>query len=158
MFFSWRTTRRPKILRASEGFGMDQNELLSSAVELGLDLLEKRGSFLPFCKAVNAAGETFIYTPASASDQGLTEAHASESVRSSVRRELRLRGLVGLAFCRHTQIRFADSNNAPSIEVQMHYRGQRSAVWHFPYKMEGNTATVLEYYTNEVEEDFFSDH
>jgi hypothetical protein len=41
--------------------------LLSSAVEMGLDLLEKQGSFLPYCMAVNDAGETFIYSPASGS-------------------------------------------------------------------------------------------
>jgi hypothetical protein len=46
---------------------MDPNQLLSSAVEMGLDLLEKQGSFLPYCMAVNAAGETFIYSPASGS-------------------------------------------------------------------------------------------
>jgi hypothetical protein len=140
------------------GFQMDQNELLSSAVELGLDLLEKRGTFLPFCKAVNAAGETFIYTPASRSGEGFTEAQASESVRSNVKRDLWPRGLVGVAFCRHTRIRFADSaEKVPAVEVEMHYRGQPPAVWHFPYKMEGKTATVLEYYTNGAEEDLFSD-
>jgi hypothetical protein len=137
---------------------MDQNQLLSSAVELGLDLLEKRGTFLPFCKAVNAAGETYIYTPASDSGEGFTDAQASKSVRSNVVSDLQRRGLIGLAFCRHTRIRFADSAEwVPAVEVEMHYRGQPSAVWHFPYKMEGKTATVLEYYTNEAEKDLFSD-
>lgn len=137
---------------------MDQNQLLSSAVEMGLDLLEKHGSFLPYCKAVDATGETFIYSPASRSDIGFTEAQASESVRSNVLRDLRPRGLVGVAFCRHTRIRFADSaEKVPAVEVELHYCGQPAAVWHFPYKMEGNTAKVLEYYTNEAEEDVFSE-
>jgi hypothetical protein len=137
---------------------MDQNQLLSSAVELSLDLLEKRGTFLPFCKTVNAAGETFIYTPASDSGEGFTEAQASESVRSNVRRDLRVRGLVGLAFCRHTRIRFADSaEKVPAVEVEIHDHGQPSAVWHFPYKMEGKTATVLEYYITATQENLFSD-
>ena len=134
---------------------MDHNQLLSSAVELGLDLLEKHGTFLPYCKAVNAAGEPFIYTPAS--DKDLTEAQADESVRSNVLRDLGPRGLVGVAFCHHTRIRFADSDEkVPAVEVELHYRGQPAAVWHFPYKMEGNTAKVLEYYTNQAEEDVFS--
>lgn len=142
----------------TEGFRMDQNQLLSSAVELCLDLLEKRGTFLPFCKAVNAAGETFIYTPASGSGESFTETQAAESVRSNVMRDLRPRDLIGLAFCRHTRIRFADSaEKVPAVEVEMHYRGQPPAVWHFPYKLEGKTATVLEYYTNETKEDLFSD-
>jgi hypothetical protein len=137
---------------------MDQNQLLSSAVEMSLDLLEKHGSFLPYCKAVDAAGETFIYTPASHSGKAFTEAQASESVRSNVLRDLRPRGLVGVAFCRHARIRFADSaEKVPAVEVKLHYRGEPPAVWHFPYKMEGKTATVLEYYTNESEEDLFSE-
>jgi len=137
---------------------MDQSQLLSSAVELGLDLLEKEGTFLPFCKAVNATGETLVYTPASGSGKGFTEAQASESVRANVMRDLRPRGLVGLAFCHHTRIRFADSaEKVPAIEVEVHYSGQRPAVWHFPYKMEGKTATVLEYYTNEAKVDLFAD-
>src|SRR5262245_36327771 len=135
---------------------MDHNQLLSSAVELGLDLLEKHGTFLPYCKAVNAAGEPFIYTPAS--DKGLTEAQAAESVRSNVLRDLGPRGLVGVAFCYHTRIRFADSNEkVPAVEVELHYRGQPAAVWYFPYKLEGNTATVLEYYTNAAREDLFAE-
>lgn len=137
---------------------MDANQLLSSAVELGLDLLEKRGSFLPYCKAVNAAGESFIYTPASASEKEFTEAQASESVRSNVLRDLQARELAGLAFCHHTRIRFADSaEKVPAVEVELHYRGQAAAVWHFPYKLDGGTATVLEYYTNAAEVDLFAE-
>src|SRR5690349_17320642 len=98
---------------------MDHNRLLSSAVELGLDLLERNGSFLPYCKAVNAAGEPFIYGPASGSGKGFTEAQASESVRSNVLRDLRPRALVGAAFCHHTRIRFADSDEmVPAVEVE----------------------------------------
>jgi hypothetical protein len=135
---------------------MDPNQLLSSAVEMGLDLLEKHGSFLPYCKAVNAVGEPFIYSPASGKD--FTEAQASESVRSNVLRDLRPRGLVGVAFCHHTRLRFADSDaKVPAVEIELHYRGQSAAVWSFPYKMEGNTAKVLEYYTNEATEDLFAE-
>ena len=137
---------------------MDHSQLLSSAVEMGLDLLEKHGSFLPFCRAVNAAGELIIYSPESRSGQDFTEAQATESVRSNVLRYLRSRGLVGVAFCRHTRIRFADSvEKVPAIEVELHYRGQRAAVWHFPYRMEGNTATVLEYYNTKAGEDLFAE-
>jgi hypothetical protein len=136
---------------------MDHDQLLSATVEMGLDLLEKQGSFLPFCKAVNAAGESFIYSPASASGNDFTEVQASESVRSNVVRDLRPRELVGAAFCRHTRIRFADSDEkVPAVEVELHYSGQPATVWHFPYKMEGKTANVLQYYTNEAGEDLFA--
>jgi hypothetical protein len=126
---------------------MDHNQLLSSAVEMGLDLLEKHGSFLPFGKAVNATGEPFIYSPASASGKGFKEAQASQSVRSNILRDLQPRALVGVAFCHHTRIRFAGSDEkVPAVEVELHYRGQPAAVWYFPYRIEGNTATVLEYF------------
>jgi hypothetical protein len=66
--------------------------------------------------------------------------------------------LVGVAFCHHTRIRFADSDEkVPAVEVELHYRGQPAAVWYFPYKMEGSTAQVLEYFTNEAREDLFAD-
>jgi hypothetical protein len=137
---------------------MDQSQLLSSAVEMGLDLLEQNGSFLPYCKAVDTAGKTVIYTAASTSSTGFTEAQASESVRDNVMRDLQLRNLVGIAFCHHTRIRFADSDQkVPAVEVELHYRGQPSAIWYFPYKMEGKTATVLEYYTDKANENLFSD-
>ena len=137
---------------------MDSNQLLSSAVEMGLDLLEKHGSFLPYCRAVNAAGESFIYSPASAPGKALTEAQASESVRSNVLCDLRPRGLVGVAFCHHTRIRFADSpEKVPAVEVELQFRGQQAAVWYFPYKMDGKTAKVLEYYTNAADEDLFAE-
>jgi hypothetical protein len=136
---------------------MDHNQLLSSTVELGLDLLEKNGSFLPYCKAVSATGESFIYTPASSSGKGFTEAQGSESVRNNVLRDLRPRGLVGIAFCRHTRIRFSDSDEkVPALEVELHYRGQQATVCHFPYQMEGKTANVLEYYSREAKEDLFA--
>ena len=137
---------------------MDANQLLSSAVETGLDLLERHGSFLPYCKAVNAAGEPFIYSPASASGSDFTEAQASESVRSNALREIKARGLVGLAFCHHTRIRFADSpGKVPAVEVELHYRGQPAAVWYFPYKLEGGTASVLEYFTSPAAVDVFAE-
>ena len=137
---------------------MRQNQLLSAAVELALDLLEKRGSFLPFCKAVNAAEESFVYMARSRSGKRVTETQACESIRANVLRDLRPRGLVGVAFCRHTQIRFGDSDQkVPALEVELHYRGQPAAAWHFPYKMEGTTAKVLEYYASPAKGDLFAE-
>ena len=137
---------------------MDANQLLSSAVETGLDLLEKHGAFLPYCKAVDAAAEPFFFSPASASGKSFTEAQASESVRSNALRDIHPRGLVGLAFCHHTRIRFADSTEkVPAVEVELHYRGQPAAVWYFPYKLACGTATVLEYFTNPAAVDVFAD-
>jgi hypothetical protein len=137
---------------------MDASELLSSAVEMALNLLEKNGSFLPFCKAVNAAGKSFIYTPESAPGRRLTEVQASEGVRTRVLCDLRPRELEGIAFCHHSRIRFADSNEkVPAVEVEVHYRGQRAAIWYFPYEIDGMTARVLEYYANDAKEDLFAE-
>jgi hypothetical protein len=137
---------------------MDHNQLLSSAVEMGLGLLERHGSFLPYCKAVNAAGETFDYSPASGTGRSLTDAQASESVRSEVVRDLRPRAFVGAAFCRHTRIRFAESDHmVPAVEVELHYLGQAAAVWYFPYTLDGPSAAVLEYYAQAADADLFGE-
>ena len=43
----------------------------------------------------------------------------------NVLRDLRPRGLVGVEFCHHTRIRFADSpEKVLSVIVALHYRGQ----------------------------------
>jgi hypothetical protein len=137
---------------------MDPNQLLSSAVELGLELLESRGSFLPYCKAVGTAGEPIVYSPATADGEDFTEEQAFASIWTSVFADLGPRGLVGAAFCRQTHIRFEDSEDRiPAIEVELHYRGQPPAVWHFVYQMDGNTANVQEYYTSEAGSDLFSE-
>ena len=66
--------------------------------------------------------------------------------------------MVGVAFCHHTRIRFADSDEkVPAVEVELHYRGQPAAIWYFAYKMEGNPAKVLEYYTNAAGENLFTE-
>ena len=136
---------------------MDANQLLSSAVEMGLDLLERHGSFLPFCKAVDPAGQTFIYTPGSEEGEGFTASQASESVRSTVLRDLRPRALVGAAFGHHTRIRFADSPEmVPAVQVELHYRGQPAAVWFFPYKLDGGSATVLESHRQQAQVSLFA--
>jgi hypothetical protein len=137
---------------------MDHNQLLSSAVETGLDLLEKHGSFLPYCKAVDAAGQTFVYIAASEEAEGfVSESQASESVRFNVLRDLQPRGLVGAAFCHHARIRFAHSDEmVPAVKVELHYRGRPAVVCHFPYKPEGRSATVLEYFTQPAEASLFA--
>ena len=135
---------------------MDQNQLLSSAVELALDLLEKNGSFLPFCKAVNDAGETFIYSPASDSDFSSQQAY--DSVLLNVKRDLSSRGLKGVAFCFDSRVRLSDSpDKVPAIEVEVHYRGEPSGISYFLYEMEGTTANISNYFTNPLDGSLFAE-
>jgi hypothetical protein len=96
---------------------MNPNELLSSAVELALELMEKNGSFLPYCKAVNASGDTFVYAPGELSGEDITGARAAESVRFNVVRDLRSRGLVDIAVCDHTVIRFDSGEKTAAVRV-----------------------------------------
>jgi hypothetical protein len=128
---------------------MDHNQLLSSTAELGLDLLEKNGSFIPFCKAVNEAGEVFIYTEASGTSFSAEEAY--QSVLLNVRRDLESRGLKGVALCSESRMRLSDSTeNVPTLAVEVHYKGLPARRWHFLYEMDGKQATVVEYYTNDA--------
>jgi hypothetical protein len=65
--------------------------------------------------------------------------------------------LIGAAFCHHTRIRFADSNErVPAVKVELHYRGRPAVVWHFPYKLEGRSATVLESCNQPAEASLFA--
>jgi hypothetical protein len=133
---------------------MDQNQLLSSAVELGLDHLEKTGSFIPFCQAVNESGETFVYT--AASDATFSADQAYQSVLLNVKKDLESRGLQGVAFCFDSRVRLSDSTEkVPAVRVEIHYQGLPAAIWHFLYKLDSGQATVLEYYTNDAKENLF---
>jgi len=143
-----------ELVRAADNT-MDQNQLLSSAVELGLSLLEKNGSFSPFCKAVNAAGETFVYTAASETDFSAQEAF--ESVLLRVRRDIEGRGLRGAAFCFDSRVRLSGSTEkVPALEVELHCQGIPAAVWYFLYRMDGTKATVLQYYNNHAKNNLFA--
>jgi hypothetical protein len=131
---------------------MDQNQLLSSAVEIGLDLLEKNGGFTPFCKAVNEAGETFIYT--TESDTGDSPERAYESVLFNVKRDVASRGLRGAAFCIDVTVRLSDSEDrVPAVKVETHYIGSPAAIWYFLYKIEASKA--IEYHTYAATENLF---
>jgi hypothetical protein len=134
---------------------MDHNQLLSSAVELGLTLLEKNGSFIPFCKAVNEADEPFIYT--AASDISFSSEQAYESVLFNVKRDIANRGLKGVAFCFDSRVRLSDSTEkVPAVEVAVHYKRLPATIWYFLYKMEIGKAAVIEYYTKAASESLFA--
>lgn len=134
---------------------MDQNQLLSATVELGLDLLEKNGTFTPFCKAATNAGESMVYT--AASDTGFSPDEAYESVLFNVKNDLEKRNLVGAAFCFHSKVRIGTSEEKkPAIEVEMHYQGAPAAIWYFLYRMDGKKASVMEYYKNDAVDDLFA--
>jgi hypothetical protein len=135
---------------------MDQNQLLSSAVELGLSLLEKNGLLLPFCKAVNETGETFVYTSAS-SDGSFSEEKAYQSIRLNVKRDIESRRLKGVAFCSDIRVRLPDSTEeVPAVKAEVHYQGLNPRIWYFLYKMDGSQAKVLKYYTNDANENLFA--
>ena len=134
---------------------MNHNQLLSAAVELALDLIEKNETFLPFAMAVSESGESVIYSPDS--DKEYTLEQAFESVRLSVQRDLENRRLIGVAFCFHSRMRLPDwQEKSPAVEVELHFRGTPSALWYFPYKMEGKTAKVFDSITNDAEENLFA--
>ena len=136
---------------------MDSNHhhLLTSALELALNVLEKNGTFLPFCKGETESGQQFVYTPSSDSNFSCKQAY--ESIRSHVLADVTAGNLSAVAFCFDTQVRLSDSNTAiPAIEIRLHQKGQRAAVWYFVYRMEGSEARVMEYYTSGADEDLFA--
>jgi hypothetical protein len=154
---------------------MNQNQLVSSTAELGLDLLEKRGSFLPFCNTVNEAGETIIYTPGDTPetivyapgdplppvetevpDFFYPDEEAYESVLRNVKRDMASCHLKGIAFCFHISVQLPPSEDRiPALKVEVHYEGLPSVIYYFTYKIEGGTAKVLQYYANPAKQNLF---
>ena len=154
---------------------MDQNELISSAVELALSLLEKNGWFLPFCKAIDEPGQSIIYTPGDMPETMVyapgdplppvdddnpsapcSDAEAYEGVLHNVKKDVACRGLKGAAFCFHILVQQPPSEeNFPAIKVELHYKGLPAVIYYFPYKVEGNAAEVLEYHTKPAEANLF---
>jgi len=135
---------------------MDQNQLLSATAELALDLLEKNGSFIPFCKAVNDSGETFNYVGATASNTSMTADAAYKGILSNVTKDIPSRNLKGIAFCFDSRVKMSDSEErTAAIEVEMHYRGLPAKIWYFPYSLLDGKATVLEYYSNDAQHNLF---
>jgi hypothetical protein len=133
---------------------MDYNHLLSSTVDLGFDLLEKNGSFSPFCKAVSQDGQSFVY--AAASDSVLSPKQIYDGIKRDVSRDLETRGLIGIAFCFDSSVRFSDSQeDVPAVELEVHYQGLSPSIWYFTYKIDGGKASVLEYYRKDARDDLF---
>jgi hypothetical protein len=115
---------------------------LNSSAELALELVEKKGTFLPFCRAKKRSGETVVITP---------DAGGSASVEAglaSVQAELR-RGLVDIsefAVCSDVHVKFAhlpDEQRVLKIEFQD--GSEESAVYYFPLSVAEGRATVGRY-------------
>jgi hypothetical protein len=130
-------------------------KLLSTTVELALDLLEKNGDFIPFCKAVSEAGEKFIYQAGAGGP--CTHEEGYQSIVFHAKKDLTSRDLKGVAFCQHYWVRFAaNEDKVPAIKIELHYKGQPAKHWYFLYKLEGKQAEVLEYFPNPADEDLFA--
>jgi hypothetical protein len=128
---------------------MDKDHMLSSTVELALDLLEKRGSFSPFCRAIDARDQVFIYTSDYSGCASEDENHQIEKVvRDNVAKDIQPRCLQGAAFCFLGWVRFADSPEKTSvIRVELHWVNELPSLWHLPFSIESGKATVLSSHT-----------
>lgn len=45
----------------------------------------------------------------------------------------------------------------PAVKVELHSRGRPAVVWHFLYRLEGDTATVLESFNQPAEASLLAD-
>lgn len=127
---------------------MTPEDLAGSAAGLALDLIDKNGTFLPICKAVDDAGTTFVYTPASELGQTADTRRGFESVRASVERDRDGRRLAAAAFAFHSRVRVAGAaEKVPAVEVELHARGRPVVVYYFLYRSAGGRAEVVESHT-----------
>ena len=133
---------------------MNQQQLLSSALGLAQKLLEKNGSFIPFCAGLHkadAADAERIYT--ADSDDPFTYEQAYDSVLFHVKSDIASGALTAAAFCFHSRMRFSGSEDkVPAIEIEIHYKGLPAVIYYFPYTIEGSKATLGKYYTKPARE------
>lgn len=131
---------------------MDAAKLVSTTAELALDLLEKRGVVVPFCKAVSEDGSLFIYSPETNDAEDASFRRAEEHQRKKVLEEVSLRKFVGLAFSKQVTLTMSEPAEVLSaVRVEIHYVGSKSFVYLFPFRMENGKAMLLPHYTKDVE-------
>lgn len=130
---------------------MNQIDLLSTTAELALDLVEKNGALVPFCRALTSDGSIVIYSPETHVDDTSFK-KAEEYQREVVLREIKTRRLVGLAFCKAVVLTIKNPDEeVAALKIEFHQIDSKSQTYYFPYRLENGAAMTLPYHALEVE-------
>ena len=131
---------------------MDAASLMSSAAEFALGQLEQRGVLIPFCHAVTADGSSVIYSPETNDPEDTAFRKAEAHQRDVVLREVSQRQIVGLAFCKEITLTMSEPDEVLSaVRIELHQIDTKSLIYFFPYRMNEGKATLLPYYTRDIE-------
>jgi hypothetical protein len=130
---------------------MSSTDLLSTTADFALDLIEKNGVIVPFCRAVTSEGEVVFYSPET-SDDDTNFKNAEAHQRSVVLQEIKIRKLVGLAFCKEVVLTMKEPDEEVSaVKIELHQVDVNSSTYYFPYRIENGKAVTLPHHVLDVE-------
>jgi len=114
--------------------------LLEQTAELALDLLEKNGVLLPFCKLTDASGAPVYICPEDQRDL------AHDGVRAELQRRLEKKDVKEFAICADVEAKFAHQE-VPLRCLRIEYQGGGSAIgiYYFPLTLQDGRASLGKY-------------
>lgn len=125
--------------------------LLSETAELALDLIEKNGSILPFCKARTQSGEIVVISPEDQTSESIES--ANESVRDELKKRIRAGEIAEFAVCAEVEVKFShEAAHQRALKIEFQNGTGESAVYYFPLLVEDGSASVGSYSTSNLPE------
>lgn len=132
------------------------NELLSEAIRIALQLVEKHGNHVPFCLVITINGEL---TNIVADDTEVKDRDVLfESVRQRVLEQIHARQLQAVAFAKN--MRFHLENNSASkeaIQITLDHLQDSGCICYLPYEIVGGRVVPGEPIATTLEQQIFTD-
>ena len=119
--------------------------LLAQTAEFALDLLEKNGVLLPFCKLTDRAGAPIYISPSGGGER------AEESVRVELARRLGRKEVSAFAVCSDVEVKFAHEPVAQRrLKIEFQDGTEDSGVYYFPLTLRDGVASLGQYLLADV--------
>ena len=119
--------------------------LFSQSAELALDLLEKNGVLLPFCRLSDQGDHISVISPDGDGDR------AEESVRAELRRRIQKKEVKQFALCADVQTKFAHSPDSQRcLRIEFQDGTDATGVYYFPLTVQDGRASLGKYLVADV--------
>jgi hypothetical protein len=121
------------------------NPLLAQTAEMALDLLEKNGVLLPFCRLTDRSHAPVVITPDGSGDE------AERSVRTELLRRLDRKEVTGFAACSDAEVKFAHEPAAKRcLRIELQDGTTDSGVYYFPLTLQHGRASLGQHLVADV--------
>ena len=111
--------------------------LIIQSAELALDLIEKNGVLLPFCKLTDRSDAPVFISPAGDGD------HAYDSVRAELARRLGKREVRQFAVCSDVQTKFAhEAAECRCLKIEFQDGSDQTGIYYFPLTVQKGQASL----------------